>query len=75
MNTIAIVCDPVIMIIFTFPALKKLGFTEENIYWTLENCMKGGFGKCGRCNVGEVYMCKDGPVFSYKQLKFLPAEY
>ena len=55
--------------------VEKLGFTEENIYTTLENRMKCGFGKCGRCNVGEVYVCKDGPVFSYEQLKLLPAEY
>jgi NAD(P)H-flavin reductase len=74
-NTIAIVCGPPIMIKFTFPVLEKLGFTDENIYTTLENRMKCGFGKCGRCNVGEVYVCKDGPVFTYKQLKTLPSEY
>ena len=74
-NTVAIVCGPPIMIKFTFPVLEKLGFTEENIYTTLENRMKCGFGKCGRCNVGSVYVCKDGPVFSYEQLKLLPAEY
>jgi len=74
-NTIAIVCGPPIMIKFTFPVLEKLGFTDETIYTTLENRMKCGFGKCGRCNVGKVYVCKDGPVFSYKQLKELPDEY
>lgn len=74
-NTIAIVCGPPVMIKFTFPVLEKLGFSEENIFTTLENRMKCGFGKCGRCNVGELYVCKDGPVFSYKQLKSLPAEY
>lgn len=74
-NTIAIVCGPPVMIKFTFTVLEKLGFLEENIFTTLENRMKCGFGKCGRCNVGELYVCKDGPVFSYKQLKSLPAEY
>ena len=74
-NTIAIVCGPPVMIKFTFPVLEKLGFLGENIFTTLENRMKCGFGKCGRCNVGELYVCKDGPVFSYKQLKSLPAEY
>jgi len=74
-NTVAIVCGPPVMIKFTFRVLEKLGFTEENIFTTLENRMKCGFGKCGRCNVGEVYVCKDGPVFSYAQLKLLPAEY
>lgn len=74
-DTIAIVCGPPIMIKFTFPVLEKLGFSDENIYTTLENRMKCGFGKCGRCNVGKVYVCKDGPVFTYKQLKSLPVEY
>ncbi len=74
-HTIAIVCGPPVMIKFTFPVLAKLGFTDENIYTTLENRMKCGFGKCGRCNVGKVYVCKDGPVFSVAQLKELPDEY
>jgi NAD(P)H-flavin reductase len=63
------------MIKFTFPVLDKLGFTPENIYTTLENRMKCGVGKCGRCNVGKMYVCKDGPVFSRVKLEALPAEY
>jgi sulfhydrogenase subunit gamma (sulfur reductase) len=74
-NTIAVVCGPPVMIKYTFPVLEKLGFSDEQIYTTLENRMKCGFGKCGRCNVGEVFVCKDGPVFTYKPLKALPAEY
>lgn len=74
-NTIAIVCGPPIMIKYTFPILEKLGFTDDNIFTTLENRMKCGFGKCGRCNVGKIYVCKDGPVFSYRQIKELPDEY
>jgi NAD(P)H-flavin reductase len=74
-NTIAIVCGPPVMIKYTFPVLAKLGFADENIYTTLENRMKCGFGKCGRCNVGKYYVCKDGPVFTAAQLKELPDEY
>ncbi len=74
-NTIAIVCGPPIMIKNTFPVLKKLGFEDENIFTTLENRMKCGFGKCGRCNVGKTYVCKDGPVFTAAELAKLPAEY
>ena len=74
-NTIAIVCGPPVMIKYTFPVLAKLGFSDNNIYTTLENRMKCGFGKCGRCNVGKVYVCKDGPVFTLAQLKELPDEY
>jgi sulfhydrogenase subunit gamma (sulfur reductase) len=74
-NTIAIVCGPPVMIKYTFPVLAKLGFADENIYTTLENRMKCGFGKCGRCNVGKLFVCKDGPVFTLAQLKELPDEY
>jgi NAD(P)H-flavin reductase len=73
-NTIAIVCGPPIMIKFTFPVLEKLGFKDNQIYTTLENRMKCGVGKCGRCNVGKLYVCKDGPVFSKEQLNNIPAE-
>lgn len=68
-------CGLPIMIKFTIPVLEKTGFTEENIYTAPENRMKCGFGKCGRFNVGSFYVCKDGLVFSYKQLKLLPAKY
>jgi NAD(P)H-flavin reductase len=74
-NTIALVCGPPIMIKFTLPVLEKLGFTDEQIYTTLENRMKCGLGKCGRCNVGNVYVCKDGPVFTARQVKTMPQEF
>lgn len=74
-NCIALVCGPPIMIKFTLPVLEKLGFGDEEIYTTLENRMKCGLGKCGRCNVGNIYVCKDGPVFTAKQVKAMPLEY
>ncbi|BAG83432.1 FAD/NAD(P)-binding protein [Candidatus Azobacteroides pseudotrichonymphae] len=74
-NTIAIVCGPPIMIKNTFSVLKELDFSNDNIFTTLENRMKCGFGKCGRCNVGKFYVCKDGPVFTAAQLATLPDEY
>jgi NAD(P)H-flavin reductase len=74
-NTIAILCGPPVMIKFTMPVLKKLGFQDKDIYTTLENRMKCGFGKCGRCNVGKLFVCKDGPVFSYEEILTLPEEY
>jgi len=74
-NTIALVCGPPIMIKFTLPVLEKLGFGDDAIYTTLENRMKCGLGKCGRCNVGNVYVCKDGPVFTARQVKEMPQEF
>jgi len=74
-NTIAITCGPPIMIKFVIQALKELGFADEQIYTTVENKMKCGIGKCGRCNIGFHYVCKDGPVYSWAELKKLPQEY
>lgn len=74
-NAIAIVCGPPIMIRFTQPVLEKLGFPPERIILSLENRMKCGIGICGHCNIGEKFVCKDGPVFSLAQLKTLPSDY
>ena len=74
-GTIALLCGPPIMIKLTLPVLSKLGFSPENIFTTLENRMKCGIGKCGRCNVGKYFVCKDGPVFSFAQVNQLPPEY
>ncbi|MGQ9629282.1 MAG: FAD/NAD(P)-binding protein [bacterium] len=74
-NAVAVVCGPPIMIKFTLPPLIKLGFPPERIVTSLEMRMKCGIGKCGRCNIGPKYVCKDGPVFTYKQLQELPKEY
>jgi NAD(P)H-flavin reductase len=74
-NAIAVLCGPPVMIKFTMPVLKKLGFKDKDIFTTLENRMKCGFGKCGRCNVGKLFVCKDGPVFSYEEILTLPEEY
>lgn len=74
-NAVAIVCGPPIMIKFTLISLEKLGFPPRDVITTLENKMKCGLGKCGRCNVGPYYVCKDGPVFTAEQLRGLPPEY
>ncbi|WP_027718512.1 FAD/NAD(P)-binding protein [Desulfovirgula thermocuniculi] len=74
-NAYAVVCGPPIMIKFTLPVLEELGFPPERIIMSLENRMKCGIGMCGRCNVGNKYVCKDGPVFTRAQLNQLPNEY
>jgi NAD(P)H-flavin reductase len=74
-NTIALVCGPPIMLHFTFPRLLELGFPPDRIVTSLENKMKCGVGLCGRCNVGPKYVCCDGPVFTYEEIKALPQEF
>ena len=74
-NKTVILCGPPIMIKFTLAGLKELGFNETQIYTTMELKMKCGVGKCGRCNIGSKYVCKDGPVFRMDELSELPDEY
>ena len=60
------------MIRFTLTGLRNLGFKDNQIVTTLEAKMKCGLGKCARCNIGENYVCQDGPVFTLEQIsKFL----
>jgi len=74
-NAVAVICGPPIMIRFTLPVFFDLNFSKENILTSLEMRMKCGIGKCGRCNVGNKYVCKDGPVFSLAELDNLTKEY
>lgn len=74
-NKTAVLCGPPIMIKFTLQGLSELGFNREQVYTTLELRMKCGVGKCGRCNVGNKYVCKDGPVFRCDEIDELPDEY
>lgn len=71
----AVLCGPPIMIKFTLQGLLELGFDKSRVYTTLELRMKCGIGKCGRCNVGDKFVCKDGPVFRMDELDELPDEY
>lgn len=74
-NAVALVIGPPVMIRFTMPVLAKIGVPDAKIYTSLENRMKCGVGKCGRCNCGPFYVCKEGPVITMEQLKKLPADY
>ena len=74
-NAIATVCGPPIMIKTAVAELIDLGWKDEQILNSLEMRMKCGIGKCGRCNIGNKYVCLDGPVFSLAELKELPNEY
>ena len=71
----AVLCGPPIMIKFTLEGLCNMGFDKTQIYTTMELKMKCGVGKCGRCNIGAKYVCKDGPVFRCDEIDELPDEY
>jgi NAD(P)H-flavin reductase len=71
-NGVAVVCGPPIMMKFTTLKLLERGYPEDSIYLSMEKNMSCGVGKCGHCRVGTYYACKEGPVFTYDQVKDFP---
>ena len=71
-KAMAIVCGPPIMMKFVNLKLLDLGFSPKDIYLSMEKNMSCGLGKCGHCRMGKYYTCKDGPVFTYEELKDIP---
>lgn len=74
-DTVAITCGPPIMIKFVIEALAGLSFPGDRIVTSLEMKMKCGVGKCGRCNIGKTYVCLEGPIFTYDEIKKMPREF
>jgi len=73
-ETVVVTCGPEIMMRFVVKGLLGRGFAPESIYVSLERRMECGFGKCGHCQIGPLYVCQDGPVFSYPRIRDLPEE-
>ena len=71
-DAVSIVCGPPIMMKFVTQRLLDSGFKDNEVIMTLERYMKCGIGKCGHCNIGEKFVCMDGPVFTYEQVRQLP---
>ena len=71
-NAAAVVCGPPIMMRFVTLKLLDFGFAPKDIYLSMEKNMSCGIGKCGHCMIGKYYVCKDGPVFTYEQIKDYP---
>jgi len=67
-NTVAIICGPPIMYKFVIVVLEEAGLKEDQIYLSLERHMKCGVGKCGHCQINNVYVCQDGPVFRFSDI-------
>jgi len=71
-NSIAVVCGPPVMMKFGTMKLLEMGYKESDIYLSMEKNMSCGMGKCGHCMMGDYFVCKDGPVFSYDEIKEYP---
>ncbi|MGE5348532.1 MAG: oxidoreductase, partial [Actinomycetota bacterium] len=68
-NSVAVVCGPPIMMKFGTIRLLEMGYGDDQIYLSMEKNMSCGLGKCGHCMMGEFFVCKDGPVFTYNEIK------
>jgi NAD(P)H-flavin reductase len=71
-KSVAVVCGPPIMMKFGTIRLLEMGYRDEQIYLSMEKNMSCGLGKCGHCMMGEFFVCKDGPVFTYDEIKHNP---
>jgi NAD(P)H-flavin reductase len=71
-KTFAFVCGPEIMMLFVSKGLFLRGFLPSRVYVSLERRMKCGIAQCGHCQHGSKFVCKDGPVFLYKDISRLP---
>jgi len=71
-DAVAVVCGPPIMMKYATLKLLDFGFDPAKIYLSMEKNMSCGVGKCGHCMIGKYYVCKDGPVFTYEQIKKYP---
>lgn len=68
-QTVAVSCGPEVMLKFVAAALVKAGLPPERIVLSMNRRMSCGIGKCGRCNIGPYYLCRDGPDISYAKIK------
>jgi NAD(P)H-flavin reductase len=71
-NSVAVICGPPVMMKFGTIRILEMGYRDEQIYLSMEKNMSCGLGKCGHCMMGEFFVCKDGPVFTYNELKYTP---
>jgi NAD(P)H-flavin reductase len=69
LNTVAMLCGPEVMMHFTILELLQRGIDEESIFLSMERNMKCAVGFCGHCQFGPTFVCKDGPVFRYDNVK------
>jgi len=67
-KTVAVICGPPIMYKFVIITLLEAGLGEDQIYLSLERHMKCGVGKCGHCQINNIYVCQDGPVFNFSDI-------
>ncbi|WP_133130773.1 FAD/NAD(P)-binding protein [Legionella yabuuchiae] len=70
-KTIVMMCGPEMMMRAAVKTLRNKLISEDDIYLSMERNMECAIGHCGHCQYGGLFICKDGPVFSYPEVKAL----
>ena len=70
-HTVAMMCGPEMMMHTAIKVFGKIGLPDDQIYLSMERNMECGIGQCGHCQYGGLFICKDGPVFAYSEIKEL----
>ena len=61
-GALAMMCGPEVMMRFATAALRESGLPDDSIWVSVERSMKCATGHCGHCQLGPLFVCKDGPV-------------
>jgi NAD(P)H-flavin reductase len=70
-RTFAVIVGPPVMYKYVIGELIKKQIPERQIIVSLERHMKCGLGRCGHCQIENLYCCQDGPVFHYDEIKHI----
>lgn len=67
-RTLVMVCGPRILNRVAAWTLLQLHVPPEQVYVSIERNMNCGFGRCGHCQYGAKFACRDGPVFCFSEI-------
>jgi sulfhydrogenase subunit gamma (sulfur reductase) len=67
----AMMCGPEGMMRVAADHLLARGLPESSLYLSMERNMQCAVGRCGHCQLGGSFVCRDGPVFNWGQVKSL----
>lgn len=70
-NAVALMCGPEGMMKTSAEMLVQRGMPESRIFLSMERNMQCATGHCGHCQIGPLFVCRDGPVFAWPQVKDL----
>ncbi|MGD2074496.1 MAG: FAD/NAD(P)-binding protein [Gammaproteobacteria bacterium] len=71
LNSVTMMCGPELMMVASAGRLTERGAEPDSLWLSMERNMQCGVGHCGHCQFGEKFVCRDGPVFPYSEVRTL----